>query len=500
MNKQKTLDYGAMLDKDLLIYFPVKVVPAITGFAAILILTHNMMPVEYGIYSVVMATVLLMNQMFGSWLSNAVLYVYPDHQNKNDHEFKLLTIRLQGISALVAVTIGYTAIILITHNNFLGLIGAFLILTQLFQSLMMTFLQSSRRVAGQAVSVIVQSLSQLLVLCVLIYLVKGKEVAAVSAVLAGSIASISVLLFKTGILSGEKSTSNNMAVGEVFRKLLRYGMPMCAWFFATQFYTIGDRILLKLLDSTSELGQYASFRDLATGCAGLLTMPLLMASHPIIMSMWKSNVDRSVIEQLMTRNLAILTILFVPIFVVIDLCGPELLVGLLGERYLLDRLTMILVVGSIFLGCLTMYVQKGLEVTGKTLQLAIVAIAAAVISFVGNMLVIPSYGVAGAAMIVVLVQGLYLLFVWYLVRNILNPTIPLLLFVKLAIWVISVETACRMLGSFSGELGLFWSSSLFRLIFVLVATFALYATNHEILSIYNRLLHSLRKLFAHNSR
>ena len=497
MKNPKTLDYGAMLDKDLLGYLPVKLVPAITGFAAILILTHNLMPVEYGVYSVVMASVVLMNQIFGTWLSNAVLYVYPGYQKKYDREFQILTVKLQGIAALAATIIGYTVITLTTRDHLLGLIGAFIILSQLFQSLMMTFLQSARYLTGQAVSVIVQSLSQLAVLCVLVYLANGKEAAALFAVLAGSIACIPVLLFRTGILPWKKAKDDNMAVGDVFRKLLSYGLPMCIWFFATQFYIIGDRILLTWFGSTAGLGQYASFRDLATGCAGLLTMPLLLASHPIIMSMWKNKVERSAIEQLMTRNLVILTVLFTPIFVAVDLVGPTLLVEIFGEKYLLDKPTMLLVVGSIFLGCVTMYVQKGLEVTGKTLRMAMIA---AVISFGGNIVAIPHYGVLGAATVVVLVQVLYLSFVWYTTRNILNPKIPMPILWKLALWAIGVETFCRVMGSLSGELGLLWASTLFRLILILVATCALYIANNEISSLCSAIFQSFRRLLGHSYR
>lgn len=468
--KNDATDFGSLLNKDILHYIPVKLVPAITGVAAILILTHNMMPVEYGTYSVVMATVLLMSQIFGTWLSNAILYVYPDYQNKNDFKFQLLAFRLQGFAAVVAVIIGYAAILLITHNHVLGLIGALIIVSQLFQYLMMTFLQSSRRVAGQAVSVIVQSLSQLAVLCALIFFVKGKEAAALSAVLAGYMACIPVLLYQTCIISRKKSTGNNLVAGDLFRKLISYGMPMCIWFFATQFYTIGDRILLKLIGSTTGLGQYASFRDLATGCAGFLTMPLLMASHPIIMSMWKSGTEKTDIERLITKNLVILTILFVPILVAVDLCGSELLVVLLGEKYLLDKPTMLLVSGSIFLGCLTMYVQKGLEVTGKTLRMAMVALVAAVISFVGNMLVIPRYGVIGAAMINVLVQVLYLMFIWYITINILKPKIPMRLLGKLAFWVLGVEIVARVAVFLPNEVGVILSSVYFRFVFILIAT------------------------------
>ena len=86
---------------------------------------------------------------------------------------------------------------------------------------------------------------------------------------------------------------------------------------------------------------------------------------------------------------------------------------------------MLLVVGSIYLGSVIMYVQKGLEVTAKTLRMAMIALVAAVISFAGNLLAIPRYGVIGAAMINVLVQVLYLMFVSYITRDILKPKIPM---------------------------------------------------------------------------
>ena len=101
-SKNDARDFASLLNNDILHYLPVKLVPAITWFAAILILTmHNMTPVEYGTYSVVMAMVLLMSQIFGTWLSNAVLYVYPDYQNRNGCEFQLLAFRLQGFAAAV---------------------------------------------------------------------------------------------------------------------------------------------------------------------------------------------------------------------------------------------------------------------------------------------------------------------------------------------------------------------------------------------------------------
>src|SRR5512137_123560 len=108
-----------MLDRDILGYYPVKLIPAVTGLFTILILTRNLVPDEYGTYAVVMATVLLISQIFGTWLSNAVLYVYPDYRRVNDYEFKIYTMGLQGTVAFLGGGIGYAAILLTTHNHLL---------------------------------------------------------------------------------------------------------------------------------------------------------------------------------------------------------------------------------------------------------------------------------------------------------------------------------------------------------------------------------------------
>jgi O-antigen/teichoic acid export membrane protein len=54
--------------RDALAYVPVKIIPAITGLVSIVILTKNLTPEEYGRYSVVITSVLLLVQLAGTWL------------------------------------------------------------------------------------------------------------------------------------------------------------------------------------------------------------------------------------------------------------------------------------------------------------------------------------------------------------------------------------------------------------------------------------------------
>ena len=195
----------------------------------------------------------------------------------------------------------------------------------------------------------------------------------------------------------------------------------------------------------------------------------------------------------MTRNLLFITIIFSPIFVAVDLCGTDLIKLLLGQKYLLDNVSMLLVVASIYIGCLAMYVQKGMEVTGSTFRMAIIAFIAAIISLVANIMMIPHYGVLGAAMIVVLVQTFYLIAVWLATRQTLRVLIPVSFLRNMALWVISVELISRGMSSLFEWSGVFWAITPFRLIFIAVATIILYAVNDEVSSIFDGIVQSLKR-------
>lgn len=445
-------DYGSLLGKDVLYYLPVKLFPAITGLLSIYILTHKLEPGEYGTYSVVITTALLFTQLASSWLSNSVLYVYPEYVKEHNVAFQIQVLKIQAIAAVPAASIAYIVLLLMTHDHLLAIIGSLLLVLQMFQVLMQTFLQSTRQVISQVISVGVQSFTQLTILSTFVFLLNGKVTAALTAVSAGYGAAILVLLIQGKAFRFNKSTCREMDSKALFNKLFSYGMPMCIWFFATQFYTVGDRLLLKMFNVTDTLGQYASFRDLATGCAGFLTMPLLMASHPIIMAMWKEGRDRTDIEELMSRNMVMLLLMFIPLLVLMDLCGSELITLVLGQKYVLNKFGMLMVVVSILLACFSMYIQKGLEVTGRTLVLAKTALVAVAISLIGNIMIIRWYGINGSASVVIVAQIVYLVIVRKLTVHTLSPSLPSYIAKMLFVWAACVEVTFRVLPHISIKL------------------------------------------------
>jgi O-antigen/teichoic acid export membrane protein len=473
------------LQRDMIRYVPVKLVPALVGLASIVVLTRALSPDQYGIYSVVLTTVLLLVQLGGSWLYTAVLYVYPDYYPDRSAEFRRETVRIQALSAIPAAAIGYGAIYIMTRRHLLAMAGTTVLAGQMFQSLLLSFFQSTRKVTEQAVSIVIQCLSQFGFLCLAVFLADGREVAALLSISAGYGAGILALALRSGGERRSCSPDGTASGRDLFRKLFAYGAPMCVWFFATQFYAIGDRLILKYFRTAADVGQYASFKDLSVGCAGFLTMPLLLASHPIIMAMWKKGCAKEDIEKLIARNIALLSLFFTPLLVLVHLCGPELIGMALGKRYLVDKSVMMFVVLSVYIASLSMYVQKGMEVTGKTDVMAKVALMVALLSLFGNLIAIPMHGVLGASVVVVASQLLYLSITWVLTSDTLLVRPPVPLMVKLVLWAAAVEFLCLLspylpFSSWSESMSLYY-----RLAVLVIATFALYITAEEIRSLFD---------------
>ncbi|MES2651643.1 MAG: polysaccharide biosynthesis C-terminal domain-containing protein [Bacteroidota bacterium] len=427
----KKTTYQDNLKRDTLKYLPVKILPAIVGLLTIFFLTRSLSTTVYANYSFIIATILIFSQLISGWVNSAVLFFFPDYDKNGTLErLKVDVVRLQSILYAIGA-IGFSIVIYIGLRELtLVLCALFLLFAQTFLNLLYSFLQAERRVLVQIKSTSIQSIVQLLgIFCCYLYCPNDLGFVILVLFLSYFAANIYVIyadkmfgLIIEGFFSQLKF--------EGAKKILYYGLPICLWFFASQFYAVGDRILLKYFNVNFLAGNYASFRDLAVGVSGFITMPLLMASHPIIVQMWKSGANKKEIENVVSQNIMLLTTLFTPFFIALFLLGQWIMNIVVGDAYLLENYLMILVLASIFFGTVSMYLHKGLEVTGKTLVMAKMALVTAIFSFVGNCFFIPEYGVKGVCIVAVLSQLLYCVLIYNLSRKAICIKIPILFIVK----------------------------------------------------------------------
>lgn len=436
MNNQT---YESNLNKDVLKYLPVKILPAFSGLLTIYFLTRTLSVHLYSNYVFITATILLFGQLISGWINSSVLFFFPDYVlNHKLDVLKMNVIVLQMLLFSIGA-IGFAVSCYFGLKDFLMIIlGLLLLLSQTFLNLLYSFLQAERRIFVQIRSTTIQSLIQIIgiLICFLywkenLYVVVG--VLFLSYFVASNYVMYSDKIY--GMLFNSQSFSYlDFSIG---KKILLYGLPVCVWFFASQFYAIGDRILFKYFNISYLVGNYASFRDLSVGLSGFITMPLLMASHPIIIQMWKKGIAKDEIGKVISQNIKLLISLFTPVFIGVFLVGDWVLTQVVGKKYLLDTNLMFLVLLSVFFGTVSMYLHKGLEVTGRTILMAKIALSVSALSLVMNLLLLPMYGVKAACVVSVFSQTLYCATVYWFSKKMIPIAIAYSFLIKNVFFVVA---------------------------------------------------------------
>lgn len=387
-----------LLFRDSLLYIPAKVLPALTTIFFITFLFRNLSSAEYITYSVVLSTSLIIVQFSTGWIGNAILYYLPQTNDKRAFLRDILDVlRLVGGLGLVlgVVVVG------LQYNKFtLILAASLLILGQMtFYSLSAVF-QSERLIGIQLQAVMLQCLAQLVSVAILFASDQKNVVAGIFSFGVGfGLASFYYLVRLKQIYPPQVHIADSNARnfwGENQRKVVRYGIPLGVWFCAILFINSSDRFFLKHAGYEQMVAGYLSSKDLVVGASGLITMPLLMASHPVIL---KLAFDKKVaeVERLISDNIRLLAIVFAILLTVLQFFGFHALLLIFGDKYMADTDAILIIVAGLFFSCAAIYAQKGLEVEKKTMLMAILALAAGVFAIISNAVLVHSLGIKGAA-------------------------------------------------------------------------------------------------------
>jgi O-antigen/teichoic acid export membrane protein len=178
-------------------------------------------------------------------------------------------------------------------------------------------------------------------------------------------------------------------------KFWNYGWPMAIWLAASSLLLYQDRVIIGAILGTEAAGEYAAVADVIVRGFAMVSFPLTMMSHPLIMAAW----NRGEPQQAVAINRAFqryLSIISASIIVVGCLFGRTLMQIVLGIDITEPLLVPLLLVGAALwqLGLMT---HKELEMENKTRLMALLIVSVAVLSAVVNLMIVRWSGVLGPA-------------------------------------------------------------------------------------------------------
>ena len=393
---------------DTLKYIPIKIMPAFSGILTVFFLTKKGLldlP-SYVDYTFIIAALLICSQIVGGWVNSSVIYYYTGYEHDSDREDFAVNISYLQLFFLWLGGVVLFSVIMFTLQSFVvALFTVGILFLQTFLTFNYSFFQAKRDIKSQVNATFLQALLQIAGVIGCYYFFKG-SVGYVFFFLFLSylITGVYMIVMKKNVMHLKPGADVNI---DICKKILAYGLPICLWFFSTQLYQIGDRILFKYFNLTYHVGNYVSFRDLSVGLSGFIAMPLLFASHPIIIQLSKNPENKSVIEKLLRRNIGILSAVFLPVMIITYFYGDFLIQYIVGKQYVLKPALMVAVLFTILLGVIAIYLQKGIEAKGNTMLMLKISMITAVFSIVLNLVFIKTYGVVSAIYISLLSHIVY---------------------------------------------------------------------------------------------
>ena len=372
-------------------------IPALVNLAVIVLAMRWLGKEAYGQYSLIFYFLMLVCTFTLGWIQQSVLRylsAYSDDLKMTVIRFKVLTFLSSFAGTLVVIIPGIIYFNL--HLTETLLLAAVLILyNNLFLEL--TIEQTLFRPLRYAVKEGVYNIVMLLTFIVLfmVFHVNHYLILFV-AMLVG--------LVIVPFLPKHPETKNNLSFhwsAEYFdkgfaAKMWSYGILLSVWLSISYLFNIANRFFIKEYAGYEQVGVFSSVYDIIFKISGFVCMPVLLAYHPKITSLWNQGNRNAALKEI-RMALLIEVVVFIAV-VAVFMPGRALLydkVLHLNESGL-GWMSLLLIV-SAFLWQAAMLVHKTLELLLKLKQMILAILVALMINIAGNFLLIPVYGYKAAA-------------------------------------------------------------------------------------------------------
>ena len=391
------------IKKDIIYYFPAQVVPALASFLAISIYTRFLSPNEYGIYILIINTIVIINNIIFGWLYNANLRYYELYRQKNllNCFFSTNIIFFIFILLLIISILGILALIL-GHPVYGGII-IFLLSAKSCLNFIFSLLRAQRNVQRYAFYTSLNALGWLVLGTVLISVT---QLRAKGVLLAMIFPPFLISIPESFYIFKNRSISLSSFRFPFLKKFFSYGMPLVGVSFGALVLSISDRYILQYLKGTAAVGVYAAGYDLVDKGIKTIFSILVAASYPVFIQIFEQKGEEE--AKFTLRRVLNLSLLFISPLVVIVVVTSSQISGLfLGKTFHEADIIIPWVTAGTFLWGISQILAQWLQLKEQTRILLFFFIIATIVNVGLNFLLIPRLGGLGAAIATFISYFLY---------------------------------------------------------------------------------------------
>lgn len=389
---------------------------AVVGLVSFPLMTRNLSVADYGIVGLISASITLFIAVGKLGIQHAVIRFYAQVKNANiaftsnqlNSTVTLIFLFLATLATVLFLLMGFgvlPGVLQYENISTLFIPASAIVFVRLLGSGFMNFLRAEQRSGDVAMA---QSLSRFLNLSFLIAVVSLTVLKPFAVVVCLLIAEI----IGVGFAAWQYRKSFFFARSDISLKLARimlvYGFPLMILESLSLVLRLSDRYLIEAMLGVNALGQYSASYNLTAYLDIIVLAALLQALKPAYMQLWESE-GASKTKDFLSHSFNLYMVLGIPFVAMFAVTSPYLLHFLAGEKYGLGTVIIPYVAMSFWLEGSMNFLAAGLYIQKNTKVLMICSLVAAVLNLSLNVLLIPKYGISGAALVTVFCYSLFTL-------------------------------------------------------------------------------------------
>ncbi|MEH7076641.1 lipopolysaccharide biosynthesis protein [Neobacillus drentensis] len=394
---------NSRISRDTIIYIPVFLAPALINIVLLMAFTRLFSPKEYGDYTIVVNTTIILSSLLGQWILLSVQRYRPEYSKNrtipefNRHLNHLLFYISMGFLLVVSILYFFIPSILVRYQSYYWS-SSLLIISSIYFMVLGGVYQADLRAKPFRNLNVLQSILKLVLILILVLSISSDPN---SFIWGAFFAQFLVTIPMGRYVESQKMfiplSNSKQSFKEFTLKFLKYGFPLIGWYIGTTIMNLTDRFMIEYFRTANEVGIYSANFTIAVQAIALICNPLFFAIQPMIMNEIQENYHKEQIEGRISGYTRLFIIISIPFGVYFSIYSHEVSQILLGVQFTKGSIIIPILIFGFFAWNMGLYGQLTYQISKRTKEMFYFVVLAAISNFLLNLYFIPKWGFIGAA-------------------------------------------------------------------------------------------------------
>lgn len=411
------------MKKEIIKYLAGRFVPAVVNLALIVLAIRYLGPEEYGRYSLLLFTILMIVTVSFHWIQVSIVRFVGTVSRESNlvvTRFFFLTL----LSALVSVLLVMLPAVFFFHLSWAetALIMLFTFINH-FYLLHLAIFQANHNSIRMA---IMEGTDHLVIIVVLILglfvFSMGTYLLLFTSMLLGVVVAevLRLLIRVRGLYHLEvyRSVWDN----RFSRRVFEFGSAMTLWLLLSHILIAADRFILYGYEGFMAAGSYSALKDMLFKAVTFTATPIYLSYQHKALEEWNSK-HQAEAQSLIREALTFEMMIFIILFIVFMIAKSFIFNVVLRLPEMDNWLIYIPLLVSAFLWQVCLLIQKPLELLSGQKYVLMVLGTGAVLNIVANLILVPQYSMVASALIM-MVSGVIMFLFLVLIRKSKTGAVP----------------------------------------------------------------------------